>query len=61
MTREELIAEIRKFDDLQFVIKYGNAPKKSTFEDMDREELEAVARGYWSLMYKILNDVVVID
>ena len=56
MTREELIAVIRKLDDLQFVIKYGNAPKKSTFEDMDREELEIVARGYWALMYKILND-----
>ena len=56
MTREELIAEINKFDDSQFVIKHGNAPKKSTFEDMDREDLEIVARGYWALMYKILND-----
>ena len=61
MTREELIAEIRKFDDDRFVIRHGNAPKRSTFEEMDREDLTDIVRGYWALMYKILNGVVVID
>ena len=56
-TREQLIAEIDKFDDSEFLIKHGNAPKRIIFEDLDREDLEIIIRGYWALMYKILNDV----
>lgn len=58
MDKQQLFDEINVFDDAEFIKKHGSTRKyaRVNFEDMDRDDLENVIFGYWSLMHKLLND-----
>ena len=57
MNKEQIFVEMDKFDDVEWVVLHGRSRKHImiTLEDMDREDLENVVRGYWGLMHDILN------
>ena len=60
MNKDQLFAEIRRFDDAEWVTRHGRTRKhiRSTLDGLDRSELEDMISGYWGLMHDVLNGVV---
>lgn len=63
MNKEQIFAEIDKFDDAEWVVQHGRTRKyiRSTLDEIDRDDLEDLVRGYWGLMHDILNEQEVVE
>lgn len=58
MNKEQIFAEVGRFDDAEWVVRYGRTGKniRSALDEIGRDDLEDIVRGYWGLMHDIFTE-----